>query len=156
MKARLFYPVVILALLVSFFPAFIPASASDGEVTFVPPTVVTEKGNPKLDPKLDRLISAQAPAEMAAHVLQAETYLPGEGVRVIVDCQQGMAEMVAQAAASFGTVEVRYGDLVQVLIPISNLTALAELPGVKFVGLPMTPVVDSYTSEGVPVINADD
>jgi len=55
---------------------------------------------------------------------------------VIIECEPGQSEAVAEAASALGIVEISIPDLVQVIVPINNLKALEDIPGVSFVRLP--------------------
>ena len=67
----------------------------------------------------------------------------------------GQVGAATEAASTLGAVETSYGNLVQVVVPITNLEALADTRGVNLVRMPWEPLPD-VVSEGVALINADD
>jgi hypothetical protein len=60
----------------------------------------------------------------------------------------------AAIQAAGGHVEAEYADLIQAIIPVGGITALAELPIVRYVGQPSVPVLESVVDEGVAETNA--
>ena len=58
---------------------------------------------------------------------------------VIIECEPGQAGAVAEAASDLGNIELVVRDLVQIVVPITNLTALADVPGVRLLRLPWYP-----------------
>ena len=95
-----------------------------------------EKGNVKLDGTLNQLIRAEQRGEAEEFARQGIIELVDGSVRVMIECLPGHAEEVARAASAFGIVELTYRDWVQAVVPITNLTALADIPSVSFVRLP--------------------
>ena len=78
-------------------------------------------------------------------------------VKVIVEANPGQYEAACEAISGLGAeIEASYEYLFRALIPISDLTVLAENPAVRFVRLPRKPFPMEETSEGVSVIGADD
>jgi hypothetical protein len=157
-----------LVLLAGFFPVPQSVAADDEESLNLTQADLPAKGNPKLDSTLNRLVSTKAapgpgrgpvisdntsPPE--AMIMEATPESANETVRVIIEGEPGKAEKISSAAGEFGSVEGSYGDLVQVVVPVSQLAALAEMQDVRFVRLPMQPL-PAVTSEGVSRINADD
>ncbi len=134
-----------------------PVSAADsGEQQLeLPPFELPEKGNPKLDSQLNRLVSEQN-EKSSSGPMQESSSKPEEIVRVIIECLPGTADVVKSAAGKFGTVETSYSNLVQVNMPVSQLEALAGNPGIRLVRTPMQFLPAVVTSEGVPLINGDD
>ncbi len=63
--------------------------------------------------------------------------------------------MALNAAGSFGIIEARHDNLLQMTVPVSLLTALTEIPGISLVRQPQYPQTTAV-SQGVSVINADD
>jgi hypothetical protein len=105
----------------------------------------TEEGNSnqdessKLDFNIKRLIEAEQRGELEEFAEPRDIELIDGSVTVTIECKSGQADAVAEAAAALGNVEliVHYLDLVQVVAPITNLTALADIPGVILVRLPI-------------------
>lgn len=96
--------------------------------------------NSKLEFPLDNLIRAEERGEAEEFALQRHIELIDSNVTVIIECEPGQAEAVAKKASTLGTVELSVRDLVQVVIPITNLIALADIPGVHRVRLPLHPI----------------
>lgn len=76
-------------------------------------------------------------------------------VRVVVETRPGREDDAVDGAESLGEVEGTYGSLVQVSVPVSELRALANAPGVERVRLPLQ-AYPATMSEGVALTNADD
>lgn len=134
-----------------------PAVADSGEVLNISRLEVPEKGNPKLDGCLNRLVSGKTPKRADLSAGQGEIEKPGEEVRVIIECEPGQLGAAAPAAVSLGaSVEMSYRDLLQVVTPVRALTALANTPAIRFVRLPNYLLPAVVTSEGVALIDADE
>jgi len=99
-----------------------------------------EKIHPKLDSHLEALIRAEERGELEEYASRRDIELIDGSVTVIIECEPGQAETVAEAAGALGNVELSVRDLVQALVPITKLTALADIPGVRRVRLPIYPV----------------
>lgn len=94
-----------------------------------------------LDSYLNRLIQAEERGEAEEFARQRDIELIDSSVTVIIECEPGQAEAVAEAAVRVGAAQVKSRkDLVQAVVPITKLTALADIPGVNFVRLPWYPV----------------
>ena len=93
-------------------------------------------GQPKLSGTLNQLIRAEEQGEADEFAQQRGIELVDGSVKVIIECEPGQAEAVAEAASALGIVEIPILDLVQLVVPINNLTALEDIPGVSFVRLP--------------------
>ncbi|MFC2038477.1 S8 family serine peptidase [Chloroflexota bacterium] len=134
------------------------AAGGDEEVFDLPPLELPEKGNPKLDSRLNRKVSEAAAPRMRSFSLASEDADgPQEDtVRVIIESLPGEANSVRQAAGNVSNIESSFGNFVQVSIPVSRLEELADNPNVRLVRTPMEPLFDAVTSEGVALINADD
>ena len=102
-----------------------------------PPT--PKKGNPKLGSHLWDLISANERGEAEEHAqLREDIDLVDGGVRVIIECVPGQVESAAAAASEAGAkVELTTrSNLVQAVVPITSLNALAEAGSIRFIRLP--------------------
>jgi hypothetical protein len=99
-----------------------------------------DNNNSKLDFNIQRLIEAEEQGEVEEFTRQRSIELIDGSVTVIIECESGQAEAVTAAVGSLGNVELIVRDLVQVVVPISNLNALAEIPSVILVRLPIYPV----------------
>ena len=134
------------------------AAAAEGEKLDLPPLELPEKGNPKLDSQLNRLVSAQTSRRAASSFAQESNIELVDGnVRVIVECLPDQVDAAATAADGLGVVETSYRNLLQVVVPVPQLTALADEPSIRLVRLPWYPLPDAVVvSEGVALINADD
>lgn len=118
-----------------------PANAADGKEQSLSPLVLPDKGNPKLDSQLNQLVSAQAPKRAASFAQASNFEMAGGGdVRVIVESLPDQIDAVAKAAGALGVVEASYKNLLQVVVPVTNLTALADTAGIRLVRMPQSPL----------------
>jgi len=132
-----------------------PAAAADGAEQDLPPIELPEKGNPKLDSQLNRLASTATARRSHSLAQESNVNLVDGKVRVIVECQPGQIDDAAKMAGDLGIIETTYGNLLQVIIPATSLSALADTRSIDFVRLPQQPL-PAVVSEGVALINADD
>jgi len=133
-----------------------PTAAADGEKEDLPPLELPKKGNPKLDSQLNQLVSAQTSRRAASFAQDSNIELVDGNVRVIVESLPDEVDAAVKAASAVGIVETSYRNLLQVLMPVSQLPALSDTHGVRFVRLPSYPLAADNVSEGVALINADD
>ena len=127
--------VTILLVVISFSTAGCTSNQDEGEN--LPPLLEEpEKGNVKLDGKLNQLIRAKEQGEAEEFARQRSIELVDGNVRVEIVCLPGHAEEVARAASAFGIVEGTARDVVQAVVPITNLNALAEVESIRFIRLP--------------------
>jgi len=131
-------------------------ATADGEEQNLPPLEILEKGNTKLDSQLNQLVSAQTSRRAASFAQESNIELVDGNVRVIVECLPDQLDATAEAASDLGIVETSYDNLLQVLVPVSQLTALADEPGIRLVRLPWYSLAADNVSEGVELINADE
>ena len=137
---------IVVVLLVSIVVlALVPlACTSDQEVTDLPPLELPDKGNPKLDSQLNQLIQAATKGEAVSFAEQHDIELMDGKVRVIIECLPGQFEAATKAATEAGAkVETSHDDLLQVLMPITNLTTLADTASIRFIRLPQYPVPET-------------
>jgi len=97
-----------------------------------------DKGNPKLGSHLNQLLQAEERGEAEEFAQQYLIELIDGSVTVIIECEPGQVEVAAESVASYGIVELttRRG-LIQALVPMTSLTALAEAEGIRRVRLPV-------------------
>jgi len=155
-RNKLLYLFVVLMMLLSVIAAVVPVFAIDKELNTLPPVELPEKRNPKLDTRLNNLVSEKIPEKASR---QAEKFSFGldEGiVRVFMECASGEADTAVEAAIALGAeIETGRDDRYQLSISISNLTALTESDAVKFLRIPI--YTETYEiSEGVALMNADE
>ena len=104
-----------------------PAAAAEGKGEDLPPLELPKKGNPKLDSQLNQLVSAQTSRRAASSFAQESTIELVDGnVRVIVESLPDQVDAAVKAASAFGVVETSYRNLLQVVVPITSLTTLAD------------------------------
>ena len=155
-----FFIIVVLLLSGGLFPGHPNVTADKGaegggiilQQPFEPP----EKGNPKLDSQLNQLATAQASGETVPFALESYGDVSGDVVRVVVECLPGQIDSVTQTVSDYSVIETSYDNLLQMTVPVVDLTALAETPGITLVRMPQHPVLFDVISEGVGIINADD
>ena len=134
---------IIVVLLVSIGVVVIVqvACTSDGDTINLPPTDLPDKGNPKLDSQLNQLVSAESRGEAASFAEQSDIELVDGSVRVIIECVPGQIEAATEAATNAGAkLETSYDNLLQVVVPITSLTTLADAAGIRFIRLPQYPL----------------
>ena len=79
----------------------------------------------------------------------------GDDVRAVLETVPGGApEAQAEVTSLGGTVESRYGGLVQQLVPPGSLEELSQDPAVQRVRPPLRPVPDSVDGQEVGALNA--
>jgi len=126
-------------------------SVGDASVSLGEP----DKANPRLSSHLDRLIDAESRGEAEAFAGPRRIeLLDGDKVRITIECVPGHLGAVAETAGAYGIVEMSNRSLVQAVVPITSLTALAGVEGIRRVRLPWYPDVNAE-SEGVELIKAD-
>ena len=121
--------------------ALIPLACASGQGGSIPAVELPDKGNPKLDSQLYQLIQAERRGEADSFAEQHGIKLVDGNVRVIIECVSGRIDDVAETAGSAGArVEISYDNLLQVVVPISSLTALADANSIRFIRLPQQPL----------------
>ncbi len=120
--------------------ALFPACTSGGGKINLPPFDLPDKGNPKLDSQLNQLVSAERRGEAASFAEQSNIELVEGNVRVIVECLPDQIDAAVKAASALGVVETSYRDLLQVVVPVTSLTTLADAESIRFIRLPQYPL----------------
>jgi hypothetical protein len=116
------------------------AAASGWEVLNLPPFDRPDKGNPKLDSQLNQLVRAERLGEAESFAEQSNIELIEGSVRVIIECVPNQVDNATIAANNAGaTIEMDYDDLLQVVVPITSLTALTDAESIRFIRLPQYP-----------------
>jgi hypothetical protein len=112
---------------------------------------------PRLDSRLARVLEAFAQGgagEAAAKAQESGIELHGDRVRVIVETSEGTGDEAAAAARHLGAaVEGRHDGLVQALVPLAALDALARSGPSQLVRPPLK-AIPVVTGEGVSLTNA--
>src|SRR5438093_2439697 len=112
---------------------------------------------PRLDSRLVRVLEAferGGAADAAAKAKESGIELHGDRVRVIVETSQSTGDEAAAAARHIGaTVEGSHDGLVQVLVPLAALDALARSGPSQLVRPPLK-AIPEVTSEGANLTNA--
>ena len=98
-----------------------------------------EKGNPKLDSQLNQLIQAEKLGDAASFAEQSNIELVDGNVRVIAESLPDQVDAAVKAAKALGVVETTYRNLLQVVVPITSLTTLANAASIHFIRLPQYP-----------------
>jgi len=102
--------------------------------------MLPDKGNPKLDSQLNQLVSAERRGEAASFAEQSDIELVEGNVRVIVECLPDQIDAAVKAVSALGVVETSYRNLLQVVVPITSLTTLADAESIRFIRLPQYPL----------------
>ncbi|OGO14673.1 MAG: hypothetical protein A2Z02_02950 [Chloroflexi bacterium RBG_16_48_7] len=107
----------------------------------LPPMPYPDKGNPKLNTFLNGLIKAEKQGEAESFARQRNVKLVDGKVRVEVEAMPGQLDAAANATAALGTVEIISLTLnaISAVVPIMNLTALAEEKSIRFIRQPVSP-----------------
>ncbi|MDP3880188.1 MAG: hypothetical protein Q8Q07_07800, partial [Dehalococcoidales bacterium] len=149
--------VLLLSNVLSFAEQPVTAAAGDEEPD-LPPIVLPEKGNPKLDSRLNKMVAGKTARTAPGFAREDSAVSANEKVRVIIEGVPGQLQAAAEAAGNAGgKLEASYKNLLQVEVPVTALTGLANAPAIRFVRMPWEPLMDeAIVSEGVPLINADD
>jgi hypothetical protein len=134
------------------------AEYDGANIAFVSPP---KGGSRNLDSRLNHLAGAFAVyGQPGAEIVAGRMALPLQdgAVRVIVEAKPERAGEVSASAAALGIpVEASYGDLRQLLVPVSRLEVFAEEESVALVRLPWKAVpAGTITGEGASLINADE
>jgi subtilisin family serine protease len=81
-------------------------------------------------------------------------------VRVVIEAQtsRDMAQLGAELAAERGQIEIVHENYLQAWVPLVKLAALSRRSDVRYVRLPMTPILDqgSVVSEGAAIIGSSE
>jgi hypothetical protein len=144
-----------MALLFTAMATSVPAYAQP-ETTDLQGLGMTVKGNPKLESALNQLSAISPQAAASAFANQHGLMVTDSKVRVVIEVKAGNEEDVTSRAKALGAdVEASYDNLVQALVPVSELEVLANDADVELVRLPLaaTPTV---IDEGVSLVNADE
>ncbi len=116
-----------------------------------------DKQHSKLDSQLQQMVEASARGQGAAFAQQHGIDTPAnDKVRVVIETLPGRTEELIGKANPLGAlVEATYENLVQAIVPLGMLNALAADDAVGLVRLPLKPIPQAI-SEGNNLINADD
>ncbi len=128
--------IIILALLV-----LVPVACTSGQnIINLPPSNLPDKGNPKLDSQLNQLVDAEGRGEAASFAEQSNIELVDGAVRVIIEYVPGQLEAATESVTNAGAkLETSYDNLLQVVVPITSLTTLADAESIHFIRLPQYP-----------------
>jgi hypothetical protein len=139
-------------------PAPVPAASSQAPAA---------PGHPKMSSALTRLAAIRASEESGAGEAFAKNrkidYRDGM-VRIVAEMNSPVSTLSGQAAASIlkariesygGRTEARWRNLLQAVVPLETLEALAADPLLKYLRLPLRPIKLQVTSEGVARTGAD-
>jgi hypothetical protein len=131
--------IVVLLVSIGMLVLVLVACASGQDVKNPPSVNLLEKGNPKLDSQLNQLVHAERNGEAASFAEQSSIELVDGNVRVIVECLPDQVDAAVEAASALGVVETSYRNLLQVVVPITSLTTLADATSTRFIRLPQYP-----------------
>jgi len=148
---RLGIAIIVLGVLIANIGilVLVPVACTSGEeVTNLPPLDLPDKGHPKLDSQLNQLVRAESRGEAASFAEQSNIELVDGGVRVIIECVPGQLETATEAATNAGAkLEASHDNLLQVVVPITSLTTLADEASIHFIRLPRYPSPAVTTGE---------
>jgi len=114
---------------------------SEQEITNLPSSKLIDEGSPKLDSQLNQMVSAVKRGEAASFAEKSNIDLTNGRIRVVIECAPGQVEAATKAAINAGAeVETTYENLLQVSVPVTGLTALADAESIRFIRLPQQPV----------------
>ena len=130
-----------------------------GQPPGTPPIKVRSGKSPNVDAALLRLVelqTTQGVGEALAAAGDAGLAVVAGRVRVLVESSSGSrASARAHVLGLGGTVEAEYANLVQVLLPLSALTAVASHPNVAYVRPPFPNAPAAVAGEGPAATGAD-
>ena len=96
----------------------------------------TDKANPKLESALNQLVQIESQSDLTSFAQQNNIGLNDGKIRVVIECLPVKIEAVANSASSLITIESRYENLLQVLVPPANLNTLTQDANIKYIRLP--------------------
>ncbi len=139
-----------------------------GMVFTPPPPSLPNNLNPKLDFALQRMTeiyAAEGIEKVRGYAVQHKIDVKDDCIRVIAETdssnlgnsgiQARVSIVSAKIEALGGRVEMSYGNLIQHLAHPGIVQAIARLPEVKFLRLPLKAFPTTLTSEGVAKTGAD-
>ena len=120
----------------------VPVACTSGQdIIDLPPSDLPDKGNPKLDSQLNQLVHAERNGEAASFAEQSNIELVNGAVRAIIECVPAQLEAATEAATNAGArLETSYDNLLQVVVPITKLSTLADAASIHFIRLPQYPL----------------
>ena len=117
------------------------ACTSGRDVINLPPLDLPDKGHPQLNSQLNQLVRAERNGQAASFAQQSNIDLVDGAVRVIIECVPGQLEAATEAVTNAGAkLETSYDNLLQVLVPITSLTTLADAASIHLIRLPQYPL----------------
>ncbi len=123
-RRRLGITIIVVMLASIGILVLVPVACTSGQdIIDFPPSDLPDKGNPKLDSQLNQLVDAEGHGEAASFAEQSDINLVDGAVRVIIECLPGQLEAATNAGAKL---ETSYDNLLQVVVPITSLTTLAD------------------------------
>ena len=144
--------IIVPVLLFFFMCVFTVVQTSCGEnqsIVNAPPSFSyssPDKGIPKLDSQLSQLVRAAERGEAASFAQQHGLEISDGMIRVIIECKPGLIEDARKAANGRGAKEETfYGDMLQALVPVAGLEALAGAESILFIRLPQKPLLMENT-----------
>jgi hypothetical protein len=127
------------------------------EPSVLPQQVDGEPKNTKADWQVAAVVGSVLSSGPAAALGEARANnltVSGNGVRVIVE-STNLAQAQSSVTASGAVLEASAGDLIQVLATPTELAALLNAPGIRYVRSPMPHAADAVAGEGVVSTNAN-
>jgi hypothetical protein len=98
-------------------------------------SIYPKKGNPKLDSALNDMLSSTC-SSFSASAEGNQSPMAEPSVRVVVESIPGCENDMAEASSIAGIVEAEYNGLLQVSLPLSSLSNLADNTSVRFIRQP--------------------
>ena len=133
-------------------PIATPIGPSFSELEeFVPPRGTV---HPRLESTLSQLVTAERSGQNLRTVAQWKGIpLLNNRLQAVIETESDATAQVASAIEAMGlTVQSTYRHLVQVQAPVESLTALADLPHVRFVRRPLDLYPQEVLSEGLRLL----
>ena len=129
---------------------------SNASPDITPPSIAsTDTGNPKLESALSQLVEASAQGQPTAFAQENGIDLEANKVKVVIEAKADNIQAAITAAQDAGgDVETSYENLIQVMIPLSSLSDLANNSGINCIRLPFKPITDATPLESMTLINA--
>ncbi|MFC2038476.1 hypothetical protein ACFLUG_01735 [Chloroflexota bacterium] len=136
-KMFLVFVVLVGTAFIISFSACAASPEADGSL----PAYSAEKGNPKLDSQLNRLVQAETNDDIISFAQESGIEVADGRVRVIIECREGRLEEASEATEKAGAeIETSYNNLLQVLVSVNILNELAGEGSIRLISLPQQPL----------------
>ena len=110
---------------------------SDKDLVNSPSSESIKKVSSKLDSPLNQLVNAYYNGNLSSFAVQNNIKLIKDKVRVIIECVPDQIEKINEIVTRYdAVVEISYENLLQVVIPVTELNTLENESCIRFIRLP--------------------